>query len=116
MRALQSVKFIVNPAAGHGIGGKYVKDLEKAAVELGMDLSLELTKYPGHATELAAAVVGQQVGFVGVMGGDGTPGQRVHSAIFAPCLAVRVSPYSVLWVFEWESKAATPGHLGRTGV
>ena len=81
MSAPELVRVIVNPAAGHGAGRKQLRRLIEASRELGLKLTVEMTKYPGHATELAREAAEQKVKLVGVMGGDGTVGEAINGLV-----------------------------------
>jgi diacylglycerol kinase (ATP) len=48
-----------------------------------LTLDIEETKYPGHATELAAESIARKARVVGVMGGDGTLGEVVNSLVYS---------------------------------
>lgn len=50
-------------------------------VMAGHDLTTCLTKYPGHATELAAGAVADKADIIVIAGGDGTIGQVVNGTI-----------------------------------
>ena len=75
--------FIINPAAGNGRGYKFVPLIKELAKEhrAEKDCEIELTKYPGHATEIArkyAAIDGWRVYAVG---GDGTVNEVLNGMI-----------------------------------
>lgn len=70
-----AVRLVVNPAAGHGAGRRQLAELRAAGKELGLDLAVWMTEYPGHAMELAAKAVEEGARRVVVMGGDGTVGE-----------------------------------------
>ncbi|HEY8347121.1 MAG TPA: diacylglycerol kinase family protein [Symbiobacteriaceae bacterium] len=63
--------FIVNPTAGHGRALKLWKRLEPLAASLG-DFEVKLTRYPGHARELAREAARGGFDRVIAVGGDGT--------------------------------------------
>jgi len=83
MSAPELVRVIVNPAAGHGAGRKQLRRLMEASRELGLKLIVEMTEYPGHATELAREAAEQKVKLVGVMGGDGTVGEAINGLVYS---------------------------------
>ncbi|MFA6074474.1 MAG: diacylglycerol kinase family protein [Negativicutes bacterium] len=75
--------FIINPAAGNGKGYKFVPMIKELAKEhrAEKDCEIELTQYPGHATEIArkyAAIPGWRVYAVG---GDGTVNEVLNGMI-----------------------------------
>jgi YegS/Rv2252/BmrU family lipid kinase len=65
--------FIVNPIAGTGYALKAMKNLEEQLRQKGIEYKTFLTERPGHATQIAADLAGQdQVYAVVAVGGDGT--------------------------------------------
>ena len=65
--------FIVNPIAGTGYAMKAMNNLEKQLRQKGIEYKTFLTERPGHATQIAAELAGQdQVYAVVAVGGDGT--------------------------------------------
>jgi diacylglycerol kinase (ATP) len=66
------VHLVVNPAAAGGRLGRQWSTLHQRLKTLGLDVPFSLTKAPGHATDLAAAVVSNGVSTVIAAGGDGT--------------------------------------------
>lgn len=63
---------ICNPTAGNGRGKKIGLELEKRLLEQHYPCHLEMTKAPGHATELAYAAAQSGSETVLAIGGDGT--------------------------------------------
>ena len=65
--------FIVNPIAGTGFALKTMKNLENQLRQRGIEYKIFLTERPGHATQIATELSGQeQVYAVVAVGGDGT--------------------------------------------
>ncbi|NJD03442.1 MAG: diacylglycerol kinase family lipid kinase [Ruminiclostridium sp.] len=64
--------FILNPAAGKGKTLKLVPAIKSYFAALNEDYKIEITKYPGHATEIAAQYSSQQPCRIYSVGGDGT--------------------------------------------
>jgi len=81
MPAADPIRVILNPAAGHGAGWRRLKDLEEASRKLGIEIILDITRRPGHASELASRAARQGVKVVGVMGGDGTVGEVINGLV-----------------------------------
>jgi diacylglycerol kinase (ATP) len=63
---------IVNPAAAGGRVGKQWPRIDEQLKRVGFDPPRELTRAPGHATELAAEAVRKGADVVVAAGGDGT--------------------------------------------
>ena len=63
---------IVNPAAAGGRVGRQWPRIQQQIRAAGFDPAVELTRAPGHATELAAAAVRRGEDVVVAAGGDGT--------------------------------------------
>jgi diacylglycerol kinase (ATP) len=63
---------IVNPAAAGGRVGRQWPRIRQEIKAAGLDVPFELTKAPGHATELAASAVRRGADIVIAAGGDGT--------------------------------------------
>ncbi len=75
---------VVNPAAGHGRGGRRWEKLRDAAESVWPGLSLEVTERPGHAKELARAAILGGAEVVVAVGGDGTLGEVVDGYLAVP--------------------------------
>ena len=68
--------FIVNPAAGSGYALKTMERLKENLDAAGIGYSVHLTERPGHATEIAAGLSGDDgIDAVVSVGGDGTAGE-----------------------------------------
>jgi YegS/Rv2252/BmrU family lipid kinase len=65
------VRIIVNPAANGGRLGRRWPQIAQRLPEWGLSAPVVFTEYPWHATELAAAAVGEGIERVVVAGGDG---------------------------------------------
>jgi YegS/Rv2252/BmrU family lipid kinase len=67
------VHIIVNPVAGGGRAGQAIPGLHTLLRDrLGRDFSLHLTRYPGHATQLARRFILNDAALIVAVGGDGT--------------------------------------------
>lgn len=66
------IDLIVNPIAGNGYGLTVGKLAEEYLKSKGVELRTHLTRYPGHATELARAAAEAHSDTVAAIGGDGT--------------------------------------------
>lgn len=64
--------FIINPVAGKGKTMNLIPEIKKLAGAAGLDYEIEVTKCPGHATELAAKYAAQAICRIYSVGGDGT--------------------------------------------
>jgi YegS/Rv2252/BmrU family lipid kinase len=80
---MATVRVIVNPRAGRGLGDDDLHALRQRFVDHGLRADFMITAAPGHATELArvAREVGAEV--VAVVGGDGTMNEVVQAYIDA---------------------------------
>ena len=72
---------IANPRAGHGKGTGNVERLRGAIRRRGLDGSVVVTECPGHATDLARALVDSGEQRIAAMGGDGTIGEVANALI-----------------------------------
>ncbi len=72
------MRIIANPTAGRGDGQEYLKQIKGLAQRKSVSLEILITRYPGHAAELAqrAAEAGAEI--VVVLGGDGTISEVVN--------------------------------------
>lgn len=75
---------ICNPTAGNGRGRKIGQEIEKRLLEQHYACHLEMTKAPGHATELAYAAAQSGAETVLAIGGDGTAVEVARGLIGAP--------------------------------
>ena len=90
-----TVRVIVNPRAGRGIGEKELHELRGHFAALDLHAEFMLTAAPGHATELARIARDVKAEVLAVVGGDGTMNEVVQAYIDAdghpipgPALAV----------------------------
>ena len=68
--------FIVNPAAGTGFAVATMKRLEEILSASSVEYRVFLTEKPGHATQIAAELAGDEAAAAVVsVGGDGTAGE-----------------------------------------
>ena len=77
MRAL----FIVNPSAGHGRAGTAWESHRKIIFDHLGEHSYEITKRPGHATEIASKLSEGEFDVVVSCGGDGTLNEVVNGVV-----------------------------------
>lgn len=64
--------FILNPAAGKGKALKLIPAIKTYFAASNEEFDIEITKYPGHATEIAAEYSSRQPCRIYSVGGDGT--------------------------------------------
>ncbi|HET7693328.1 MAG TPA: diacylglycerol kinase family protein [Gemmatimonadota bacterium] len=72
---------IANPRAGHGKGAGNVERLRGAIRRRDLDGRVVVTDSPGHATELARALVESGERRIAAMGGDGTIGEVANALV-----------------------------------
>lgn len=75
---------ICNPTAGNGRGRKIGQEIEKRLLKQHYACHLEMTKAPGHATELAYAAAQSGAETVLAIGGDGTAVEVARGLIGTP--------------------------------
>lgn len=75
------MKIIANPRAGHGRGIRALKELQSLLRAKEIAHELFQTQYPGHATELARALVEKGEARTIVFGGDGTISEVANAAV-----------------------------------
>lgn len=66
------MKIIFNPQAGHGASRRHLDRAKEALYKRSLGVEFLPTEYPGHATEMAAALAGEGLQELVAMGGDGT--------------------------------------------
>jgi YegS/Rv2252/BmrU family lipid kinase len=69
---LKKLQFIINPIAGKGLAPRITALVEKSGLQNIYDITIHLTEYPQHATQLAAKAVQDKCDVVVAVGGDGT--------------------------------------------
>jgi diacylglycerol kinase (ATP) len=74
---------IVNPNAGQGAAAKVVSRLGERLRALGIEHSLELTREPWHAADLARTAALEGYGVVVAAGGDGTANEVLNGVMEA---------------------------------
>lgn len=85
---------ILNPAAGkRDITASLAAEAEKAFAEVGLEYTVEITKYPGHAAEIAkkAAQSGEEI-TIYACGGDGTISEAAQALYNAPHVTLAPVP------------------------
>ena len=121
-RDIQSILIIVNPNSGnikhrfklvdYFLGIKRRKNpslsptdtieiIEDFFEKTHIDISIETTKQPGHATKLAKAAVDQNIDAIIVVGGDGTINEVING-ISHTDIALGVIPFGTANVFSLE--------------
>ncbi len=73
--------FIVNPIAGNGFAKKYIDTIEEMLKIINIDAELVITKYKGHARELAEHYSDKGFKYIIGVGGDGTLNEIAHALI-----------------------------------
>ncbi|MCK9425865.1 MAG: diacylglycerol kinase family lipid kinase [Ignavibacteriaceae bacterium] len=100
--------FIVNPLAGKGRGGKYIRQLQKVLQSLSIPLTnILLTEYPGHATELVKRIASDE-NSIFCVGGDGTVNEIINGIKHGYNLRLGVIP-----VGSGNDFARTIGNLSK---
>ena len=81
--------FILNPASGKGKTLKLIPAIKDYFAASKEDYDIEITKYPGHATEIAASYSSKQHCRIYSVGGDGTLNEVLNGmAGSSSCLGV----------------------------
>lgn len=70
--------FIINPAAGKGKSLELIPFIKECFKEKEEEVFIEVTKYPGHATEIAGRYAGSGECRIYSIGGDGTVNEIVN--------------------------------------
>jgi len=65
------ILFIINPIAGNGTALRAVPEIEKQCRNLHLDFDIQLTRYPGHGSEIAKEM-SNRYSIITAVGGDGT--------------------------------------------
>lgn len=77
--------FIVNPTSGKGYAKKLIPVISKICTHENINYIIEITKYPGHATEIAKNYsLEENVRFYAV-GGDGTLNEVLNGMLYSSC-------------------------------
>lgn len=77
--------FIVNPAAGKGRTLKFIPEIREYFDAEGMEYTIEVTEYPGHATEIAARYASKESCRIYSVGGDGTLNEVLNGMAGGKC-------------------------------
>ncbi len=80
---MSTVQLIFNPMADHGRSGQHASDLRPTIDELG-GADWHATKYPGHASEVAALAADAGYETVIALGGDGTVHEVINGLMRIP--------------------------------
>jgi len=75
------MKVIVNPVAANGAVGRRWPRIRQFLLEQGAHFDAELTRAPGHATELAREAVAQGYETIVCVGGDGTLNEVLNGLV-----------------------------------
>src|SRR4051812_28326695 len=78
LASVKRVLLIVNPYSTH-VTGRGITEVERALREH-VSVDTQFTRYPGHATELAAAAAADSVDAILVFSGDGTYNEALNGA------------------------------------
>lgn len=73
--------FIINPIAGNGFAGSYLKTLPDILRKYGIDGEISLTTSKGHATELAETAIKNGARNIVAVGGDGTISEVIQCLV-----------------------------------
>ncbi len=77
--------YIVNPVAGRGRALGKVDSIHKAAKQAEIDYCIQITEYPGHATELALQQAQKKAARIYSVGGDGTLNEVLNGMAETNC-------------------------------
>lgn len=80
---MKRVHLIINPRAGHRAGGRFGAGIAQQLRRLGCQVSVQFTRAPRDAIELAAAACGGSPDCLAVAGGDGTLFEAVNGVLRA---------------------------------
>jgi len=80
---METIKVILNPAAGRGFGAQAAPDLQRFLRKEGVDFELVFTKKPWHAAELAEEAACEGFETVVAAGGDGTANEVINGLMQA---------------------------------
>jgi diacylglycerol kinase (ATP) len=73
--------FIINPTAGKGKPLRLIPEIKRFFIQHAQEYNIEITKYPGHATEIACQYASKDKTRVYSVGGDGTFYEIVNGII-----------------------------------
>ncbi len=96
---VKRVQVIVNPAAGRG--NLYLRALYDTFSKAGVEWDMQMTRWPGHATEIARAAREAGVDVVAAYGGDGTL-REVAGALIGSDVPLAILPGGTGNVFATE--------------
>lgn len=77
--------FIVNPSSGKGYAKKLIPVISKICIQENINYIIELTEYPGHATEIAKKHCLEEGVRLYAVGGDGTLNEVLNGMIYSSC-------------------------------
>ncbi len=77
--------FIVNPVAGNGKALKFLRRIKNIAKSVTNDYLIKITRYPGHATEIARDYCQKEDFRIYSVGGDGTLGEIINGISGGAC-------------------------------
>lgn len=77
--------FIVNPSAGKGKALKRIPEIENIFKKVNEEYIIEVTKKPGHATEIARNYSNKDVYRIYAIGGDGTLNEVLNGMAESNC-------------------------------
>ena len=76
-------KIIVNPAAGKGVAGKSIPNIEEELKRFQIDYEIVLTEHPWHAALLAKNTIQEGFTKIAAVGGDGTCNEVLNGIMLA---------------------------------
>jgi YegS/Rv2252/BmrU family lipid kinase len=103
------IHIILNPSAGAGNGLCSRPQIEQNLARLGLEFSLEVSAYPGHAIELARQAAGDGCEVVVAAGGDGTVNEVLNGLVQARSLGGRQAALGVVCVGRGNDFAGSLG-------
>jgi len=78
---IKNIGIVLNPTAGRGKAGRIFPQVLSILHEAGIKTLVEITEFPGHATELAVRLAKKGVDAVVSAGGDGTVNEVLNGLV-----------------------------------
>ena len=80
---MSKFKIIVNPAAGKGLAGKSIPEIEQALNKFKIEYEIVLTEHPWHAALLTKTAIQEGFSKIVAVGGDGTCNEVLNGIMLA---------------------------------